>query len=35
MGEFVSFACFFGSGFFTVYYIMMMSKMTKGKEVSR
>jgi phage shock protein PspC (stress-responsive transcriptional regulator) len=32
MGEFVSFACFFGSGFFTVYYIMMMSAMTSEKE---
>jgi hypothetical protein len=32
MGEFVSFACFFGSGFFTVYYILMMSTMIKEKE---
>jgi len=32
MGEFVSFACFFGSGFFTVYYITMMSAMIKEKE---
>ena len=32
MGEFVSFACFFGSGFFTAYYAMMMSAMMKKKE---
>lgn len=35
MGEFVSFACFFGSGFFMCYFVMMSVEMTKGKEVSR